>query len=128
MLLRFALTGSEGDVDLRKDDDTYLRGKKAATLWFVLKKGTIAKIEGLDDWKKDPKVISLVQRKHEGDEIIPEWIGTEKQVFARLYLVCDSNEELAERLHFYQDNVKVFDTFGNNMLLQGFNVEKALQL
>ena len=128
MLLRFALTGSEGDVDLNRDDDTNLRGKKAATLWFVLKRGTIAKIEGLDGWKDDPKAVALVQRKVEGDEIIPEWIGTEKQVLARLYLVCDSKEELAERLHYYQDNVKVTDTEGNNMLLYGFDVEKALEL
>lgn len=128
MLIRFALTGSEGNVDLTKDDDTYLRGKKAATLWFVLKKGVIAKIEGLEQWKDDPKAVALVQRKYEGDGIIPAWIGTEKQVLARLYLVCDSKEELAERLHFYQDNVKVTDTEGNNMLLHGFDVEKALEL
>lgn len=128
MLLRFALTGSEGDVDLSKDDDTNLRGKKAATLWFVLKKGTIAKIEGLDEWESDPHAVALVQRKTVGDEIIDSWIGTEKQVLARLYLVCDTKEELAERLHYYQDNVKVTDTDGNNMLLSGFDVEKALEI
>jgi hypothetical protein len=42
-----------------------------------------------------------VQRKQAGDEIAPEWIGTEKQVLARLYLVCDTKEALAERLHYY---------------------------
>ena len=128
MLLRFALTGSEGTLDLAKEDDTNLRGKKAATLWFVLKKGEIAKIEGLDAWQNDSNAVALVQRKYEGDEIVQEWIGTEKQVLARLYLVCDSKEELAERLHYYQDNVKVTDTEGNNMLLHGFDVEKALEL
>lgn len=128
MLLRFALTGSEGAIDLAKEDDTNLRGKKAATLWFVLKKGKIAKIEGLDAWQNDSKAVALVQRKYEGDEIVQEWIGTEKQVLARLYLVCDSKEQLAERLHYYQDNVKVTDTEGNNMLLHGFDVEKALEL
>ena len=128
MLIRFALTGSEGEIDLKTEDDTKLRGKKAATIWFVLKKGTIAKIEGLDQWKNDTAVVDLVQRKYEGDEIISEWIGTEKQVLARLYLVCDTNEELAQKIHFYQDNVKVTDTDGNNMLLHGFDVEKALCL
>ncbi len=128
MLIRFALTGTEGDMDLEKDDDTRLRGKWAATLWFVLKKGTIKAIQGLDQWKDDPKAVALVQRKTEGDEIIEAWIGTEKQVLARLYLVCDSKEELAERLHYYQDNVKVTDIEGNNMLLHGFDVDKALQL
>jgi hypothetical protein len=128
MLLRFALTGSEGDFNLLDVDDTNLRGKQAATLWFVLKKGTIASIKGLDQWKEDPKAVALVQRKVEGDEIVPEWVGTEKQVLARLYLVCDTKEELAERLCYYQDNVKVTDTEGNNMLLKGFDVRKALKL
>lgn len=128
MLLRFALTGSEGDVDLEADDDTYLRGKKAATLWFVLKEGRIGKIEGLEQWENDPKAVALVQRKQEGDDILPEWIGTEKQVLARLYLVCENKEELAERLHYYQNNVKVTDAKGNDMLLKGFDVDKALEL
>ena len=128
MLIRFALTGSEGDFDLLEKDDTNLRGKKAATLWFVLKKGTIAKIEGLDAWKDDPCAVELIQRKYEGDEIIPQWIGTEKQVLARLYLVCDTKEQLAERLHHYMDTVKVTDTNGGQMLLKGFDVEKALEL
>lgn len=128
MLIRFALTGSEGDFNLLEIDDANLRGKKAATLWFVLKKGTIGSIEGLDQWKDDPKAVALVQRKFESDEIIPEWIGTEKQVLARLYLVCDSKQELAERLHYYQNNVKVTDTEGNNMLLHGFDIKKALKL
>lgn len=128
MLIRFALTGSEGDFSILEADDTNFRGKKAATLWFLLKKGTIAKIEGLDQWKNDPKAVELIQRKYEGDEIIPEWIGTEKQVLARLYLVCDSKEELAERLHYYMDNVKVTDQNGEQMLLKGFDVEKALEL
>ncbi len=128
MLIRFALTGSEGEFDLLSVDDTNLRGKKAATLWFVLKRGTISSIEGLNQWKDDPKVVAVVQRKKEGDEILPEWIGTEKQVLARMYFVCDSKEELAERLHYYQDNVKVTDTEGNNMLLKGFDVDKALEI
>ncbi len=126
MLLRFALTGSEGDFDLMKLDDPYLRGKQAATLWFLLKKGIIGKIEGLSEWQNDPAAVALIQRKTEGDEIFAEWIGTEKQVLARLYLVCDTKEELAERLHHYMDTVKVTDIEGRSMLLHGFDVEKAL--
>lgn len=128
MLIRFALTGSEGDFNLLDVDDTYLRGKIAATLWFVLKQGTISKISGLDAWENDKCAVELIPRKTVGDTVIPEWIGTEKQVLARLYLVCDSKEELAERLHYYQNNVSVIDTNGNEMLLKGFDVEEALQI
>lgn len=128
MLVRFALTGSEGDVDLETDDDTRLRGKWAATLWFLLKKGTIARIEGLDALDADRRVVANVQRLREGDEVLSAWVGTEKQVLTRLYLVCDTKEELAKCLKEYQGKVKVFDTDGNSMVLKGFNVDAALEL
>ena len=127
MLIRFALTGSEGDkVDLRKEKPT-MNNKFSATVWFLLKKGRITKIEGFEDLDKDPRVIANVVRLHEGDEVLPEWVGNEKQVLTRLYLVCDSKEELAEAIKEYQQKVKVYDESGNNMLLKGFDVEKALE-
>ena len=127
MLIRFALTGSEGDLDLAKADDTYLRGKWAATVWFLLKKGKVNKIEGLNDLDKDPRVVANVQRIYEGQEVPNEWIGNEKQVLTRLYLVCDSKEELRETIKEYQNKVKVFDDKGNEMLLKGFDVNQALE-
>ncbi|MBQ7155167.1 MAG: ATP-grasp domain-containing protein [Synergistaceae bacterium] len=128
MLIRFALTGSEGDVDLRTQDDAKLRGKHAATLWFLLKKGRIGKIEGLDEAERDPKVIANIQRLYEGDEVLAEWPGTEKQVMTRLYIVCDSKRELAETLRHYMNTVHAYDSEGRDMLLKGFDVEKALGL
>lgn len=128
MLIRFALTGSEGAVNLETDDDTRLGGKWAATLWILLKQGHIAKIEGMDDINNDPRIVANIQRLHEGDDIRPEWIGNEKQVLTRMYLVCDSKEELAECLKEYQSKIKVYDEYGNNLVLKGFDVDKALEL
>ena len=128
MLIRFALTGSEGAVNLEIDDDTSLRGKWASTLWILLKQGHIAKIEGMDDINNDPRIVANIQRLHEGDDVAPEWIGNEKQVLTRIYLVCDSKEELAECLKEYQSKIKVYDENGNNLVLKGFDVDKALEL
>lgn len=128
MLIRFALTGSEGNLDLREADDAYLRGKWAATQWFLLKKGKIAKIEGLDHLENDSAVVANVQRFHEGDTVADEFVGNEKQVFTRLYLVCDTKKQLAEKLKYYLNSVHVYDDKGNDMLLKGFNVDKALEL
>ena len=128
MLIRFALTGSEGDVDLRVEDDVHLRGKWASTLWFLLKAGHISKIEGLANLEKDKRVVANIQRLHEGDDVIESWVGTEKQVLTRLYLVCDSKEELSDCIQEYQSKVKAFDSFGNDLVLKGFDVKRALGL
>ena len=128
MLIRFALTGSEGSVDLTKDDDTRLRGKWAATKWFLLRQGKIAKVEGFEDIGNDRCVVANIQRLHEGDTVEADWIGNEKQVLTRLYLVCDSKQELADKLNEYEKKVRVYDENGNNMLLKGFNAEEALEL
>lgn len=128
MLIRFALTGNEGDIDLQKEDDTMLRGKQAATLWFLLKEGTIAKIHGLEHLEEDPCVVAHIQRLYEQDTVQKDWVGTEKQVLSRMYLVCDTKEELAERLKHYMKTVSVENTEGNEMLLKGFDVDKALEL
>ncbi len=128
MLIRFALTGSEGEIDLKEADDTRLRGKWASTLWFLLKEGKILEIRGLEDAQKDPCVVANIQRLYVGDTVEPQWIGNEKQVLTRMYLVCNSKEELAEKLKFYMAHVQVYDEAGNSMLLKGFDVDKALEL
>ena len=128
MLIRFALTGSEGSINLETDDDTHLRGKWAATLWFLLKEGKISQIIGLDEINSDKRVVANIQRLHVGNTVLKEWIGNEKQVLTRMYIVCDSKMELADTLKYYMNTVKVLDEQGNNMLLKGFDVNKALQL
>ena len=97
-------------------------------MWFLLKHGKIAKIDGLEQWKTDGRVVDNIQRLHEGDTVLPEWIGNEKQVLTRMYIVCNSKIELAQTLQYYMDAVKVYDEAGNNMLLKGFDVNKALEL
>jgi biotin carboxylase len=128
MLIRFALTGSQGDLDLAAVDDPYFGGKHAATLWFLLRAGIIGQIEGLETAAVDPELIAFVQRLHQGDTVEPEWIGTERQVLARLYLVCETKEALGAKIRYLMDSVKVNDAEGNDMLLQGFNVNSALRI
>lgn len=127
MLINFALTGSEGNVNLEMDDDPYLRGKWAATLWFLLKQGTIARIEGMESIQTDKRVVANIQRFNVGAEVLKEWVGTEKQVLSRMYFVCDSKEELLNALEEYMEKVKVYDKENNNMLLNGFDARKALE-
>lgn len=126
MLIRFALTGSEGDFDLATVDDPMFRGKAGATLWILSKPGTIARIDGLDEIAHDSRVVANVQRLYAGDVVEPEWAGTEKQVVTRLYLVCDDKKSLAEVLSHYQKTIKVVSIDDINITLHGFDVTKAL--
>ena len=128
MMIRFALTGSEGNVDLEKEDDPRFGGKWAATLWILLKQGRIDRIEGLEAISDDKRIVANIQRLYEGDSVNSEWVGTEKQVMTRLYLLCDTKEELADTLKEYMEKIKVYDTDGNNMVLNGFDVDRALEL
>ncbi len=126
MLIEYALTGKQGEVDLKKQDDAYLGGKYAATLWLLLKEGKISKIDGMDMLCNDSCVIKNNQRLQLGETVQKKWIGTEKQVLSRIYIVTDSIFDLATKLKFYQENIKIFDELGNSMLLNGFDVDKSL--
>lgn len=128
MLIRFALTGSEGEEDLGKVDDAYINGKWAATVWFLLRSGTINRIEGFENIRNDSRVIANIQRLFTGETVKDEWIGSEKQVLSRLYLVCDSKEKLAVAIKEYQAAVKVFDEDGKDMLLRGYDADCVLEL
>lgn len=127
MLIRFALTGSQGDLDLLSADDCYFRGKAASTFWILLKKGKIGKVEGLENVDNDPRVVANIQRLHEGDTVDSSWVGTERQVLTRLYLVCKDKKELADTIKEYQNKIKVTDAEGGNMLLNSFDPYLATQ-
>lgn len=124
MLIRFALTGVMGDIDLHKQDDPYFHGKYATTLWTLLSKGKVGKIEGLEEIDNDSRVHYNIQRIYEGDIVQDSWIGTEKQVLNRLYLICDTKEQLVAAVKEYQEKIKVYDTDGRLMSLCGFDVNR----
>jgi hypothetical protein len=128
MLITFALTGSMGNEDLSVIDDYNFRGKYAATIWFLLKEGNISKIEGLSEIKSIPQVVTVVERFYEGDIVEKSFIGTEKQVLMRVYVVCDSKDEFVNLHKKIQSVIKVTNTKGKNMLLSGFDPNKAWNL
>ena len=128
LLIHFALTGSEGDLDLLSVDDPRFHGQVAASVWFLLKEGTVGTIEGLENARSDSRVAALVQRLYEGDEVLPSWIGTEQQVMLRLFLVCDTKQELADAIAEYQTKIRVRNTKGENMLVPGFDAAVVLEV
>ena len=117
MLLNFALSGSMDIDDFESRNDYLLRGKRACTLWVLLKSGVVGKIRGLDSIRQDPCVVFVLQRFNEGEEVTVDMVGTERQVLARIYMVGGSGEQLAEKVIQFRRDLNVSDTLGNDMIV-----------
>jgi biotin carboxylase len=114
MLINFALTGKMNDGDFPLQDDCFLKGKHAATLWILLGAGKIKNIQGME--VEDSRIVHIVQRLQIGDVVTGNMVGTEKQVFARFYLVCDAKKELEELSRDIRNRVKVFGESGESLV------------
>jgi biotin carboxylase len=117
MLINYAFTGVLGDDDFAEKNDYMFKGKKACTIWVLLKEGTINSIEGVSEIKADKNVIFVLDRFKEGDVVRKEWLGTERQVFSRIYVVADSIEELNAKMSEFKDTLVITDNSGNDMIL-----------
>ena len=117
MLLNFALTGSLGVDDFNKKNDYLFKNGYASTIWVLLKSGTIGVVKGLDKIKADDSVSFVMERFKENDTIEPNMIGTERQVFARIYLQCIEFEVLKEKISIFQQILEINDINGENMII-----------
>ena len=71
-----------------------------------------------------PEIVNIVQRFDEGDTVKEEFIGTEKQVFARFYVVCNNKQEFNKCNEKIKQTLKVIDKENKNMLLNGYSLEE----
>ncbi len=117
MLINYAFTGVFGDNDLPEKNDYRFKGKIGCTIWVLLKAGTIDSIQGLKEIKADETVVFIMQRFKTGDTIEEEWLGTEKQVFARIYVVGSSIQEINKKIREFENLLGIVDTNGENMIL-----------
>jgi hypothetical protein len=53
-------------------------------------------------------------------------VGTERQVFARIYTVARTLDESAELLRFINDTLLIADESGENMVLDRYEKESIL--
>lgn len=91
-----------------------------ATIWILLKQGTIKEIK---IFKEDSSIFYVSQRFNNGDIITDEMVGTERQVAARIYLSCNSEQELKTKIDKIQTNTKILDINGNSQILDKFIYE-----
>lgn len=117
MLIRFALTGQMCDEETTKKIDPYLNGKYAASVTIPLRTGVIASVEGLDEIKALPEVYNMSELHKIGDVIKEENLGTLAQLLARISIVADGEEKLADIIKMIIERLSVKDTEGNEMFI-----------
>lgn len=118
MLVDFAFSGTLGAADFSVQNDHTFGGKKACTVWVLLKGGKIGRIDGLEAVKSDANTVFVLERFKEGDTIPDAWLGTEKQVYSRIYVVADSIQEINAKIEKIKNTLKITDTHGENMVLE----------
>ena len=118
MLVKLALSGSMHIENFEKLNDPLMQGQSAAVIWFLLKEGTIKNIEGLDYVRNHPDVSYVIERFNVGDQVTTDMIGTERQVFLRIFLKSPNKKALRSVIQDFQSRLKVVGSDDENMLMQ----------
>lgn len=121
MLVKMALSGSMQTEHFKDANDPLMHNNAAAVIWFLLKEGLIKKIEGLDYIRNHPDVSYVIERFAEGDEITLDMIGTERQVFLRIFMKSPNKKILRNVVQDFQNRLKVIGANGENLLMQSLN-------
>ena len=125
MLLNFSVKNEMYDGDFNQVNSCLFHGNHACTVWVILTTGTVSHIEGIHELQSHPNVISVLTRFAVGDVITSDMIGTERQVFARVYLVGESQGQLSEVVHDIHSAVVVQDKSGADMIQARHNYQKG---
>jgi biotin carboxylase len=125
MLLTFALTGRMLKSDFKILNDFRFKNQFATTVWVLLKAGRISKINGVAEIQSHPNVIQVLQRFNVGDLVTKEMIGTERQVFARIYTVSKTYIESADVLRFINKILSINNESGEDMVLDSYQKEAS---
>jgi phosphoribosylaminoimidazole carboxylase (NCAIR synthetase) len=118
LLISFSLNGFLYDGDFETINDPNFKNKIAKTIWVLLREGTIMKITGMELIRNKNFVIDIVQRFNEGDRVSKEMMGTERQVFARIYTVFNDIDSADQGVKEIFEVLKIADTLDNDMIIR----------
>lgn len=106
MLIEFALTGSSQQPNLDQLADP-LTGDYGYNVSVLMHPGRVASIEGLDQARHDPTVLSAITTRDAGDTLPPEAAGQLRQVTARILGTAQSPEQLSDQIRVWCQTVRV---------------------
>jgi biotin carboxylase len=124
MLINFALTSNSNEPNIKIKNDPFFKGKIASTIWILLKQGKISNISGLDEIKNQSCIIEVIKRFKVGDIVETDMLGTERQVFARIYSVVNDKFEQEKIYNTIKHQLKIIDEKGENMILDYMDINK----
>lgn len=90
--------------------------RHAVTVWVLLSAGTIDRVSGLHEVTSLQSYKSHVKRLGVGDCVTEEMLGTEKQVFVRIYLQHDNASVIIDDVKFINESLKVYSEDRNLVL------------
>lgn len=108
--INLALTNSFTSGKVQLTENWKFGGKFAVTVWILLHAGQISEINGLTELNSNDTIVAIEQRLKIGDTVTEEFIGTERQVFARIRLCSRSKPELIKTIKFINLTLKIFDS------------------
>ena len=122
MLINLSLGKTFFSGNFNKLNDPFLKNKFICSVWILLKKGVIKNVINLEKIKKHKCYLDVLQRFKINDKIKSEFLATEKQVFARIYLSSNKKKELINSINYIHKNLKILDKNGNNLILDKFKL------
>lgn len=118
LLVHFSLTNIMGCTQFKLADNMFKGKVYAETIWILLKIGRISKIQGLEILNLSNCVVKYLKRFNIGDIVSKEMIGTESQVFARIYLVSNNLNILRDKTTLIKYSLKIYDVNNVEMSLK----------
>jgi hypothetical protein len=122
MLLDYALTGQFSGWNAAEANRPVFDHSDAILL-TLLRPGTIARIEGLEEIRALPQVLKVIQFCYEGDTIAESAMGTLNQTFARIFLQAEDNASLLQLIDHVQKTLRILDESGQSMVLPGYDCQ-----
>ena len=122
MLINLSLGKKFYNKNLSLINNVQLNNFYVCSLWVLLKKGTIKKIENLETILQNKNIFKIVQRLYLNDVVNNQMVGTEKQVFARLYIKSKSKNGLINLIDFIHKNLKIMDKNNNSLIIKYYRL------
>ena len=125
MMIEFSVTGKMTCGDVKTQDNPYFK-KSCCNYYITLKPGTVTSITGIEEVEKMPQVLQNATFKKVGDVISST--NSLDRVIYRLHVMDDTQEALAKTLEKISKTLRILDEKGNEMQVEEFTYERALEL